>query len=226
MRRPVAILLGICLLGAIAVVVLAARSDRRQAFTLGVTPAVAVGGLTPGQQVCQGPIAIPDDSAQFDRVRVSVASAPAHVPPVDVTIEPTRGSAAIAHGRFTAESPGGATPRSHSVPVGHVDTREAFRVCLRNAGSAPVDIYGDADLASRTSTAAVDGKPVHADISVAFDRATPRSSLSLAGAIFARAALWRTGWTGAWLYVLLSVVVVLVVPALVAVALRAAVEQR
>jgi hypothetical protein len=82
-----------------------------------------------------------------------------------------------------------------------------------------VAVFGNAGIASRPTTAAVAGKPVDADLNVAFER-DPRSLLSLAPAIAERAALFRAGWVGLWTYALLAALMLLAVPALLVRALR------
>jgi hypothetical protein len=226
MRSAVALLVGLCAAGLVAVLALGAGSEHRQAFTLGVGSAAPVVQLKQGDQACQAPIVIPDGAADFDSVVVALGTFHRPGPELALTIEPAGGGSSIARGRLAPGYPDIVQTPTHAIPVGHVDTRRPFQVCLRNAGSERVAIYGSADAASRTSTATFNGKPVSLDLNVSFDRAEPRSALSLLPTMFDRAALWRASWVGGWLYILLALLVAAGVPALVAVALRDATRGR
>ena len=91
-------------------------------------------------------------------------------------------------------------------------------VCLANQGARRVAVYGNAGIASRTTTATVAGRPVDADMNLAFETKA-RSIASLWPAMAARAALFRPRWVGAWTYALLAALVLAAVPALLARAL-------
>jgi hypothetical protein len=93
---------------------------------------------------------------------------------------------------------------------------------VANRGRVNAALYGGPDLAARTSTASLEGQPAGTDISLLFLRSHPASSLSLLPAIFRRAALFRPSWIGAWTFWLLAAVVTLLVPLLLALAVRAA----
>jgi hypothetical protein len=77
-------------------------------------------------------------------------------------------------------------------------------VCVRNAGPRRVALYGNADAAARTSTAATNGRPAHVDMTLVFER-NPRSMVREVPSMFSRAALFRFPWLGAWAYVVLAV---------------------
>jgi hypothetical protein len=91
---------------------------------------------------------------------------------------------------------------------------------VRNRGVLRAGIYGAADAASRTSTGTLNGQPLNADLSLVFERDHSRSLAALVPAMFDRASLFRASWVGAWVYVLLALVVVLGIPALLTIALR------
>jgi hypothetical protein len=222
MRRPVAVLLGACALAAIVLLLVVATTSERRAFTLGVEATGPALTLAPNDEVCQQPVAIPDGDAAFDRVAFTLGSVDQPGSPVDVTLKAADGGT-IASGRVAGGYPSSG-PTNERVSVGHVTTRSPMRVCLRNAGSAKIAVYGNGDLASRTSTAYLNGKQLGVDIGLSFERAEPRSALSLLPAFFVRASLWRADWIGGWVYWLLGAVVLLAVPALMAVALRSALE--
>jgi hypothetical protein len=223
MRSPAALLTALCALAALVLLALAVTDREPRAFTLGVAGAGPAFTLTPGDEACQAPIVIPDRTADFDVVVFTLASAEQPSPPVDVTV-------ATADGRRLASgsAPGGDPPETTAllkrVDVGRVFTREPLRVCLRNAGSADVTLYGSGDLATRTSTGEFNGEPLGADVALSFERASARSLLSLVPVMFERMALWHAGWVGAWLYWLLAAAVLIGVPALLVAALRASVD--
>jgi hypothetical protein len=225
MRKPIGVMLGVCLVGIVAVVIAAAGSERRDAFSLGVIPGGPVAKLATGNQVCQGPISIPDGAADFDRVAVVIGTYGKRGSEVAVSIEPVGGGKAFGSGRVAAGYSDVVTTPTHSVAVGHVETRAPFDVCIRNAGPNPVGIYGNGDPSARTSTATLDGQPTNADLALTFEHAHPRSALSLLGPILGRASLWRASWTGEWFSFLLVLAVIAGVPALLVVALRSATRE-
>jgi hypothetical protein len=224
MRKPLGVLVGFCVFAILVLVVVAATTNERRAFTLGVVPAGPTMNLAPNDQVCQAPITIPDGDADFDRVAFTLGTVDGPRPPIDVTLR-TLADASVAHGSLPAGAAAPGRSTAQSVDVGHVATRAPMRVCLRNTGRSTVAVYGNGDLASRTGSAVVGGKPAGVDISLVFDRAEKRSALSMLPTYFSRASLWRTGWTGAWTYWLLGALVVLAVPALLAVALRSTLRE-
>jgi hypothetical protein len=213
--RSVVLLLALCALGLIGAAIYSATQERTLAFTLGVPSNSAVAPLRPGQQLCQQPVAVPDADSAFDAVAVQLGTYGRPGPALELTIRSGARTLAVGH------LPGGyGDDASPSIPVGHVGDRAPLRVCVRNAGQDRVALYGAADAAARNSSAAVDGKPLNADVNLVFERAHPRSVASLAPAILSRASLFRVSWLGAWTYVLLALLVLAGIPALLALALR------
>src|SRR5919112_2583529 len=102
-----------------------------------------------------------------------------------------------------------------------VRARQKISVCVENRGPGRIGVYGDADLAARTSTAVKDGRPLRRDVSLVFERA-PRSVASEVPAALQRAALFRFPGLGAWAYVALGVLLVVGGPLLLIRAVRAA----
>src|SRR4051794_8841893 len=98
MRSAVGLLVGLCVGGLVAIVVLATGSDHPQAFTLGVGPAAPVVTLQPGDRACQAPIAIPGTAADFDSVVVALGTFRRPGSEVALSIEPAGGGPAIARG--------------------------------------------------------------------------------------------------------------------------------
>jgi hypothetical protein len=193
------------------------RSDRL-AFTLGVTNGGPVAVVQPGKQACQGVIDVPQHAA-FDSVKLSLGTYKQPGPPVSVTVaEP--GGAQLASGRLAGGYPDLAQAPSHSIHVGKVGENRPIVVCVRNDGTRKVAVYGNAAIASPT-TATVAGKPLNADLNLAFET-EPRSLLSVWPAMADRAALFRARFAGAWTYALLAALVLLAVPALLVRGLAAA----
>ncbi|MDA0185153.1 hypothetical protein OJ997_32915 [Solirubrobacter phytolaccae] len=219
--KPVLALLGVCLLGVLVLVVIGATSERREAFTLGVVPSVAVVPLDSGEYVCQAPIQMPDDAA-FDRIAFVLGTDGRPGPAIDVIVQPFRAQGELGRGRLAADYTGRAV--RHVVDVGHVDTDRPFQVCLSNDGPRKVSVYGNADVSARASSASMGPVPTNADIALVFERAESRSTLSLLGTMLDRAALWRASWVGGWFMILLAALVVLAVPALLVRALRDATD--
>jgi hypothetical protein len=219
--RSAAVLLGLCFAGLLALAAVVLTQKDHLAFTLGVPASGPVTSLQSGQTVCQGPISIPDDAARFDRVVVYPSSGSRRGQPLDVTIVRAAGGAAIASGRIA----GGYPPmQASAAELGRVTTGAPFDVCIRDAGPGGVELYGAADGSSRTSSASVAGKGIGVDVAVVFERDHSRSIASLVPAMLDRASLFRASWIGAWVYVLLGLVVILGIPALLALALRDAAD--
>lgn len=216
---PKRLLLGVCVLVAVALLAGAALGDTPRAFTLGVTNGVVAAELRPGQQACQAPISVPADG-EFDRVKLSLGTYHRPGPAVDVDVLATGSGAPLGHGRLAAGYPDIAEAPSHAIGVGRVAAEQEISVCVTNRGPGKVAVYGNADAAHRPSTATSGGKPLKTDLNLAFER-KPRSLAALAPAVVDRAALFRAGWVGPWTYVLLMGVALLAVPALLLRALRA-----
>ena len=199
MRSARLVAIGGVVAGVVALALVAVLQRDSLAFTLGVARATLVARLAPGQLVCQRPIDVPAGGG-LDRIVLGVR------PPTPL--------------RVTVRSAAGRTLAAGTVDAGRTRLdREVsatpISVCLRNPGPGRVGVLGDADLAARTSTAALDGRPLHRDVSLVFQRA-PRSIASKVPRMLARAALFRFPGAGAWLYVVLAVVLVAAGPLLIA----------
>ena len=220
MPRPVRIFGGVIALGVVLLAVLALTRQTTQAFTLGVPNSAPVAELDGGGVACQAPITIPDDDAEFDTIRLTVGTYEKPGPELQLTVAPVAGGAPIAEGRIAAGYPDITEQPSHAVHVGHVGDRDPLKVCIRNAGPGRVAIYGSGELASRTSSTTIDGNAKPLDLNLVFERSEGRSIASLLPAMAERASLFRADWVGAWTYVLAALLVLLAVPALLALALR------
>ncbi len=221
MRRPVLVLLGLCLAAVLALVVVAGARETRMAFTLGVTPAGPQRAIQPGQTGCQGVIDVPEGGA-FDAVEIPLGTDGRPGPALAVTIRGYPDGAVLARGRLAGGYPDVADgPAAHRAgprdPRGAAGSRSACAtpVARRSPRSAtatwPPGSRPTPSTASRTST----------DIAIRFQQPA-QSMLSRFGQVADRAALFRPGWVGAWTYWLLAAVLALGIPALLAFALRGA----
>jgi hypothetical protein len=212
MRRPVAIAAGLCVgtLVVLAAVALAHRT--RLSFTLGVGAATPAATLEPRQTVCQTPIAVPPDGG-FDHVVLQLGTFHQPGPAVAVQVRALGSQRMLGAGAIPAGYADVAQAPERSVGVGAIPAGSQVEVCVLNRGVRKVAVYGNVDVASRTTTALLDGKPTGMDLMLRFER-SPRSLGSLTGAMFDRAGLFKTSWAGGWTFWLLAALVLLAVPAL------------
>jgi hypothetical protein len=212
MRSARLIVVGLTAAAVLAMAVVALAQRTSLAFTLGVARAAAVARLGPGEQVCQEPIDVPAGGA-FDRVTLGASGRGA----LRLTVRDARGRV-LAAGTL-AGGPAGVARRVRLDRTVRAPQRVA--VCVENRGPGRAGVYGDADLAARTSTAVKDGRPLRRDLSLVFERA-PRSVASEVPRMLSRAALFRFPGLGAWAYVVLALLLVVAGPLLLIRALRAA----
>src|SRR4051794_17786973 len=198
MRSVRLIVVGLTAAAVLALAVVAVAQRTSLAFTLGVARAAAVARLAPGEEACQQPIDVPSGGA-FDRVALGVSGRAA----LRLTVRGA-GGGVLATGTLAGGSPGVA----RRVRLDRtVRASQRLAVCIENRGPGRLGVYGDADLATRTSTAAKDGRPLRRDLSLVFERA-PRSVASEVPTMLSRAALFRFPGLGAWAYVVLAVLLV------------------
>ena len=214
MRRGGAVaLLVTAALGLVALAVEAAGDKRDLAFTIGVVPSTPAVRLAPERMVCQGPIVV---SEEFDRVGLKAGTPGAPGSPLTVSVVTLAGDP-IATGHIEG---GYAYPTEQSAEVGRVAAGQRISVCVANAGTEKVDVYGNAGVAALTSQALLNGrKPLDADLTLVFLHGERRSMLSQLGDVFDRASVFRPGWVGAWTFWLLTAAVLIGVPLLLARAL-------
>jgi len=212
MRRGALAFAVVATLGVFALLATAATDRRELAFTLGVAPAKVAATLPSGSEVCQGPIDVPTG---FDRV-VFPASTAGTADSVRVTIRGESGRTLVASATAPMVRPG---PKQ-TVALDSVPSGERVSVCLRNLGREPLTLYGGGVGAARSEASTSGGKPLDADLSLAFERGSSKSMLSDLPATFERATAFHAGWIGAWTYWVLLVLLIAGVPALLAYALR------
>ena len=221
MRRARLLLVALCAAGTLLVMVLALTRETSLAFTLGVRNAAPIVTLKPGESACQRPISVPG-GAGFDRIAVTLGTFRRPGPPLDISVRAENGRV-LSRGHLAGGYPDITAQPRHAVSVSRVARGDALAVCLTNRGRDPVAVYGDADAASRTSSAYQGRERLPVDMNLVFER-NSRSLATLVARIFDRASLFRPGFVGSWLYVVLMLAVVVLVPALLVRALRDATE--
>jgi hypothetical protein len=206
----------VCVVG-IAGVIAAALDERRLAFTLGVQPALVAAMLQPGDTACQGPIAAPADAGA---VRFPVGTGGAAGPPLTVSVRTVAGVA----GRATV--PAGYRGRAVvNASLPGIEKGRRIALCVRNAGSRPVALYGGPPQASRTSALRLGGRETNTDAALVFERSESTSMLSLLPDAIERATLFKAGWIGEGLLWALAILLVTAVPAALVLGLRAALRE-
>jgi Predicted membrane protein (DUF2142) len=164
-----------------------------------------VARATAGQPVCIGGLLIPAGTA---RVRFRVLTRARQRPPLHMTLELF---GRVVHSNLSPvpEKGGRATSAVFAIPElpAHPSASQAS-VCLTADGTVS---YGGTALPAPPVSfpPTVGGTPVSARIAVWYlpPRGVKQSYLSAASAILGRASLFRPGWVGPWLYVLLLLAV-------------------
>jgi hypothetical protein len=211
-RGGAAVLLVTAMVGLLALAIEAASDKRDLAFTIGVVPTIVAADLRPGATVCQAPIDVSDD---FSRVRLRTGGGGAGQPLV-VSILAMPSGRQLAQGRVRSGS-GDATDRAAS--VGTVDAEQKIGVCVRNAGTRPVSLYGNTLAGAPLSGAILGKRQLKTDLSVVFLHGDSRSMLAQLPRVFERASVFRPGFVGPWLFWVLGAAVLFGVPVLLARAL-------
>ena len=105
------------------------------------------------------------------------------------------------------------------MPVGHIDTSAPLRVCLTNAGTTPVAPVGQVGVASPTTAATVNGKPLANDLTLAL-HGPDRSLIARLPDFADRASVFRAGIVGPLAYLILALAVLVGAPFVLARGLR------
>lgn len=215
-RRAVAAFALALGLGVAFLVWRAGSIDSTVAFPVGPGPTPVATIVPPRAEVCQTPIEVLADTRAVEFwLRTSRPSAP-----LEVTVRDLRGRP-LRRDRATAAR---GNPAPVSASFAPIREGTSIALCIRNVGSAPVAPSGGEQEADAGTLIA--GQRRGADLTLVFLRDRPRSDLGLVPTMFRRAALFRFGWVGAWTFWVLAALVLLVVPALCALALaRAARDQ-
>ena len=201
-------------LGLVGLLAVAALDERRLAFTLGVQPTQVAAVLGPGDTACQGPIDAPADAGS---VRFPVESFGAPGPALQVFTLTAGGVG----GRDSVPSGyrGRTTVAAHP---GGIVAGQRIELCVRNTGSRKVALYGGAPAAARTSELKLAGRDAGTDLTLVFERGESRSMLAALGDAFERAALFHPSWVGAGLLWVLAALLVIALPVVLLLAVRAA----
>jgi hypothetical protein len=226
MRSAVAAFAVVFVLGLAGLLLVGSLNQRSLAFTLGVAPTTAAAELTPGHSVCQRPI---DVTADFDEIRMRTAGPVAAAPAIDVEVLDARTGRRLANGR--TDTGGGLLDgviqtKEVVAQVRTVHQGQRVAVCLSTDGPRPALLYGNAALAARGTSAFLDGRRLNSDVALVFNRTEPRSLLALAPEVVDRAALFHGSLSAPWVLWVLAALLVLALPALLALALRAALDDR
>jgi hypothetical protein len=218
MRSPaVRGVLAAFLAGVVVLLVFAATDRRHLAFSLGVRPSAPGVVLVPGYGACQRNV---DVEVPFDSATLLLASYYRPGPRLEFRVLDSLSGRTIATGVLPDGYPDSA--RS-TVRFGRlVPSGRRIDLCMRNAGRSKVAIFTGPPTDNEPSYATVGRLRVPADILVDFERRHPRSALSLVPDVLRRAALFHPRWVGAWTFWVLAALVLVGVPALLSLALRAA----
>jgi hypothetical protein len=214
-RRPELVTLtavAVCL-AALLLIGLTSGDDR--AFTLGVVPAAAVAPLERGDRACQERI---DASEVFSAVEVQIGTYRRPGTPLEVTVHEAQGTGRLlGRGRLAGGYP---DVSKLPIPVGRIDGERQLAVCIEPIGRGPVALYGNAGVASPASELEINGRRQDADLTLVFHSAEERSQLAEMPDSFERAALFKAGWVGPWIFWLLLVVALVALPLALARAVR------
>lgn len=191
------------------------------AYSIGVSPAVVAATLTPGDRACQAPIRLPTGTA-FDRIGFVLGTFGQPGPEMTVEVRDDATGRRLAGGTLPAGYPDlDEDLREHVVSVGRVETTAPLRVCIVNAGSRQAAVVGQAGIASPSTTATLNRRPLDTDLTVNL-REDRRSLLARLPEIADRAARFRAGWVGWPLYLGLGLVLVVGAPVAMARSLQRA----
>jgi hypothetical protein len=206
---------------------LTAAADRRElAFVNGVAPRDPALELEPRHTACQREVEVMEP---FSRVRLALDTRGRAGPPLDLRVSRHGSGRLLGKGRAAGGylASARAPEESPVVEVGPVPAGGEVDVCVRNAGSASLLIGGSTG-SSREAGDLEAGErrlePVDASAHVTFLRERPTSLLAQLPAAFRRAALFHPPLVGAWTFWLLSALVLVALPWLLAIAVRSAAE--
>jgi len=209
--------------GLVGLLVVGSLDRRSLAFTLGVVPTTPVAELRGDRELCQRPV---DAPASFTEVRLNTAGPVGAAPELRVEVRDAATGRRLARG--VTDTGGGLvdgvlTPQEVRAKIPTVAGERQIEVCATTAYGGRAAVYGNTALAVRGSRAYLDGRPLAFDVGLSFGREDRRSLLSLAPEVVDRAALFHGSLSAPWLLWLVAVLLVTALPALLLVAVRAAV---
>ena len=204
------------LTGVVVLAIVVVTDKRHMAFSLAVRPAMPGVVVKPGHDGCQRRI---DVEESFDSITILPAAYYHPVPRLSVRVLDHASRRPLASGFL-----GDGHPENKVTPIGirpAVPKGRSIDLCIRDVGRWKVGLFSSGPNDNEPSYATIDGHVQAADILIEFQR-PPRTALSLVPDIFRRAALFHPRWVGAWTFWVLLGLLLLVVPALLCLALRAA----
>jgi len=219
--------LAVFAVGLVALVAVALSRQSSLVYSLSVTPSLQAAGLSDGTRACQGPVRAPSGKA-FDRVGFVVTPMPGPRLPIRVEVREADGGRVIASGQLNGSyrALANGRPREQVVDVGRVETDAPLELCLIGDGDGGAAVLGQAGVASPTTSATLDGKPLASDLT--FNLRTGDKSLAAwLPDIAERAAKFRAGWVTPAVYWVLALLILVGAPVLLARGLaRAAAEDQ
>lgn len=221
MRSGPVALLAVVAAGLALLAMLALTHGSALVYTLGIQPQLAVANLRPGDIACQAPIRLPRGTT-FERVGLNAAGGR----DLEVTVRDPESGRTFRRGVAAPARPPAVAgpPPVVTAAVAPLRTEGPLTVCAQNRGSAPTALWGTVDTASGDTSASLNGRSLGQDLSVRFERAHEQSLLVLAPKLAERASLFRARWLSPLAYAALAALLLVAVPALLCVALRAAVR--
>lgn len=206
--------LAVALVAGLGLLAKTATEEREAVYGLGVPSFTVAAKLEAGKRTCQEPIELP---VKANSVVFPVATDGRPGEPLDVTVRTASGrvlgAGSVAPGYLDG------TPQTARLSRA-VGPASRVAVCIRNDGEQPVFVYGSENVTS--SGTITDGAPGGIDLDLRFLSDDPRTFAEDLPDAFARAALFRPGWVGAWVYWVLLALLVLGAPLLLALALARA----
>lgn len=202
MSRAACAVIAPLVLGALGLIVVAARDGSTLAYPLGTTSSTVAVVLPPGSTACQGPLSVPR-SGGFDRVVMQLGTYRRAGPPLTVAVRDTLGRpirrSKLAGGYADVDR----APR-HSVQFPRLISGSRLSICIENRGRTQVAVYGSGGNATRESTATLDGAPIDRDLNLELRRPR-RTYLASLDVMLRRARLWRSPRVGPLTYGLVLV---------------------
>ncbi len=216
--------IGFCAVLAAGLVVLVAAgfaTRSRLVYTPGVTPLAPAVTLEPRDQACILPVSPPDGSA-FEQVRVFAGERGRPGPALEATVTTFEGRRELGRGRVQGGYVAGERAAPLVIPVGRVEPDEAVRVCVRDVGDEPAQLWGATTIASKSDTSLNGGPQQGNDIAVRLERRDERSLFAWLPAVAERASLFKARILSPGLLLAVALVLLVGGPLLLVRALRGA----
>lgn len=198
------IVFGALMLAGLACLAVAAVTEQRAtAFSVDVPAADPVAIVSPGQRVCQQRIAVP---ANTDGLTAWMAPGPTTGASFEVTL-----SGEDAPSVRTTLRPESATPTTSLAALKArfspaIGAGRDVQLCVRSTSRRVVELLGG-PVRGGSGALVLGGKKSPYSLALVFRSPHPRSVLSLMPTMFARAALFKPGWVGAWTFWVLLVAI-------------------